>query len=59
MTNYNKGDRVIVIEDLGSGARKGAEGVVTELSFHHGLLTVRFQTGKEISGVKLHQVAPA
>lgn len=59
MANLNNGDRVIATVDLGSGAGKGTKGVVTHVSIHHGLVTVRFETGKEVQAVKLHQVARA
>jgi hypothetical protein len=59
MANFNDGDRVIAIVDLGSGAGKGTKGTVTHVSTFHGLVTVRFDSGKEVAAVKLHQIARA
>jgi hypothetical protein len=58
-TNFNDGDRVIALVPLGNGVTKGTKGVVTHVSFHHGLLTVRFDNRAEIRAVRLHQVAHA
>lgn len=57
MSNFDRGDRVIAVDNLGTGATKGTAGVVTDVSIHHGQMTVRFETGKEVRGVRLHQVA--
>ncbi len=54
-----EGDRVIATANLGNGASKGTKGVVTHQSVHHGLYTVRFETGKEVGGVREHQIARA
>lgn len=59
MANFNEGDRVIAVTNLGTGASQGTKGVVTHVAFHHGLLTVRFDTGKEVQVVRLHQVSHA
>lgn len=59
MANVQLGDRVIATTDLGSGAWKGTKGVVTDVSTWHGSATVRFETGKEVRDVKLHQIARA
>jgi hypothetical protein len=53
MPNINQGDRVIATANLGTGAGNGTKGTVTHVSMLHGLATVRFDTGKEIKGVKL------
>jgi hypothetical protein len=58
-TNFNDGDRVIALVPLGKSVVKGTKGVVTHVSFHHGLLTVHFDNGAEIQAVRLHQVAHA
>ena len=59
MANFNEGDRVIAVENFGTGASKGTKGVVTHVAFHHGLLAVRFDTGKEVQAVRYHQVSRA
>ena len=33
MANFNEGDRVIAVENLGTGASKGTKGVVTHVAF--------------------------
>jgi hypothetical protein len=53
VSNINEGDRVSTTADLGSGAGNGTKGTVTHVSTFHGLATVRFDTGKEVQGVKL------
>lgn len=53
MANINEDDQVITTVDLGSGAGKGTKGTVTHVSVFHGLATVRFGTGKEVTAVKL------
>jgi hypothetical protein len=57
--NFSDGDRVIALVALGRGVNKGTKGVVTHVSFHHGLLTVRFDNGARIETVRLHQVSHA
>jgi hypothetical protein len=59
MANINENDRVITTVDLGSGAGKGTKGTVTHVSVFHGLATVRFDTGKEVTAVKLSYLSHA
>lgn len=59
MANINEGDRVIATADLGTGAGQGTKGVVTHVSTFHGLATVQFETGKEVTSVRLDQIAHA
>jgi hypothetical protein len=58
-TNFHDGDRVVALVSLGKGVNQGTKGRVTHVSFHHGLLAVRFDNGAEIQAVRLHQVAHA
>ena len=57
--NFNEGDRVISVADLGHGVNPGAKGTITHVSTFHGLVTVRFENGAEIQGVKMEQVEHA
>lgn len=57
MANINESDRVITAVDLGSGTGKGTKGTVTHVSVFHGLATVRFDTDKEVTAVKLHHLS--
>ena len=59
MANINEGDRVITTVDLGSGAGKGTKGTATHVWVFHGLATVCFDTGKEVTAVKLHYLSHA
>ena len=54
--NFNEGDRVIAVVNLGHGVNQGTKGVVTHVSTFHGLLSVRFENGALIDGVRMEQV---
>jgi hypothetical protein len=54
--NFNEGDSVIAVASLGHGVNPGSNGIITHVSTFHGLVTVRFENGAEIQGVKMEQV---
>lgn len=55
--NFNQGDQVIAVVNLGHGVNPGTKGVVTHVSTFHGTVTVRFENGAKIEGVRMEKVA--
>ncbi len=57
--NFNEGDRVIAVANFGHGVNPGTNGTITHASTFYGLVTVTFENGATIQGVKMEQVAHA